>query len=146
MFTFVERRWERRPCPATNQIDGTRVLFSSIHNKTSRRSHHTKKTERHNTRSFVVMKALLFEVNKSEFLVSIWHKTIDVENQPLLEKSRALFSRKERPKRAERSFHEKSGRKERSALFTKRAAEKSGALFSRKERPKREILENLDSY
>ena len=41
------------------------------------------------------------------------------------------------PKRAERSFREKSGRKERSALFAKRAAEKSGALFSRKERPKR---------
>ena len=53
------------------------------------------------------------------------------------EKSRALFSRKERPKRAERSFHEKSGRKERSALFTKRPAEKTGrkersALFTKR--------------
>ena len=71
------------------------------------------------------MSALLFGVDGSEFVVSIWHKTNDVENQPL---------------------PEKSSRKERSALFAKRAAEKSGALFSRKERPKREILENLDSY
>ena len=80
------------------------ISFSVFCSCLSTTKHHVrlttrKKKERRNTRSFVAMKALLFQVNEFEFLVPIWQKTNEAENQPLLEKGRALFSRKEQPKK-----------------------------------------------